>query len=319
MTVEVRLLGLRARISGPSALVREIREVLPTLPRWLDDDAATVASFAIETDLPARLIPHAVGSTGHGVVGARNGSFSPYLDLAARRACRIERDGVTVWESDRLDQVVPYLEWALNAAALEQLSSAYLLHAGTVAVGDQGVLLAGGSGRGKTTLVAALVHGAGFTYFSDEVAVIEPATRRLLPFAKSLYVRVGSRDALAPFGLPPDAAPRYQQLDGETAWYIVPNEEWLPQAPATPRYIVFPHFVPDAPLELSPVTRSAALERLLEQSFNLQMHGAAGIQGLVSLLREVDCYALTFGQLDEAVDALRRLVATRELRISTDP
>ena len=53
--------------------------------------------------------------------------------------------------------------------------------------------------------------------------------------------------------------------------------------------------------------RSLALPRLLEQSFGLRNHGATGIGVMTALLQTADCYTLTVGSLDAAIELLTRL------------
>ena len=59
------------------------------------------------------------------------------------------------------------------------------VHAGVVGTAESCLLLAGPSGAGKSTLTAALL-AAGFTYYTDEVAIIERKTHRLIPCPVSL-------------------------------------------------------------------------------------------------------------------------------------
>ncbi len=199
--------------------------------------------------------------------------------------------------------IVPYLEWAINAAAVERLKDFYLLHAGVVAHGDRALVLPAASGSGKTTLIAALL-AAGFGYLSDEIAVVDPSTGHLLPFAKSLYVREGSRSVLAPLYPELRAAARFQQTDAQPIWYLCPRNEWLPPAAVPLSHVILPTYEPGAATRLSRVGRSDVLKRFLEQSFNLRDHGASGVGGLVRLLQSAECYELTYGHLDEAIAAI---------------
>lgn len=208
-----------------------------------------------------------------------------------------------VWDHSREEAVVPYLEWAINTAAVEHLKDHYLVHAGVVACGDTGVILPAASGSGKTTMVAALV-AEGCRYLSDEVAVIDPRAGALLPFAKSLYIRAASRELLAPSYPELRAAASYSEADGQPLWYLPPRSEWLPVGPVPLRVAVIPQYLPGAATVLAPAARSTVLGCLLEQSFNLQQHGGAGIAGLARLLQETACYTLTYGDLSDAVAAL---------------
>jgi hypothetical protein len=66
------------------------------------------------------------------------------------------------------------------------------VHAGSAGVRGKGVLLAGPSRAGKTTLSLALA-ARGHTFFGENVAAICRSTRTLLPFRRTGYVRSGPR------------------------------------------------------------------------------------------------------------------------------
>lgn len=83
--------------------------------------------------------------------------------------------------------------YAVNAILRDVTSrvhSHYLFHAAALSTpGEQGVLLAGASGLGKTTLTLALLD-RGWTLLSDEIAAVDRATGWLHPFPRSLGMRV---------------------------------------------------------------------------------------------------------------------------------
>lgn len=279
---EIQILGAFARVVGPLDLLRQLQRLFPATVRAAhasDRQASNHTTFTVQLDTPT--------PGWHQVL----------------------RDGVRLWAGQAEDELLPYLEWGINTAAAEWLGRRYLLfHAGSVAYAGGGLILPAPSGSGKSTLVAGLV-AAGFQYLSDEVAVLDPAALRLLPFAKSLCIKAGARDALRP--LYPELAtaiPR-RRFGGESVWYLTPSPDSSPSAPLPVRHVVLPRYCPGVVTALRPIARSAALQRLLEQSFNIRGHGALGVGRLVEMLRQARCYGLSVGSLDQAVDALLRLVA----------
>ena len=67
-----------------------------------------------------------------------------------------------------------------------------------------------------------------------------------------------------------------------------------------PRYNV-------APTQMIPVPRSDALARLMDQCLALRLRlDRDNVQKLVDWMGGIDCYALTFSSLDEAVDLVQR-------------
>jgi len=87
--------------------------------------------------------------------------------------------------------LAPYVYQDIVCDVLARVRSHVLLHAGAVARDGQGILLAGDSLHGKTTLVLALVR-RGFAFLSDETAALGRADRRVHPFPRSLSLRSGT-------------------------------------------------------------------------------------------------------------------------------
>ncbi|MFQ5610870.1 MAG: hypothetical protein ACE5H9_01910 [Anaerolineae bacterium] len=84
-----------------------------------------------------------------------------------------------------------YLQAIVFNTVAARLRSHYLIHAGAVSLDGQGIILAGDSGLGKTTLVLELVR-RGFKFLSDESAALGRADRRLHPFPRSLGLTPGT-------------------------------------------------------------------------------------------------------------------------------
>jgi hypothetical protein len=66
------------------------------------------------------------------------------------------------------------------------------LHAGSLKIGNSGVLLLGPSKRGKTTLSMALAS-RGHGFLGDDIAPVRAASGEILPFRKAVSVRSGPR------------------------------------------------------------------------------------------------------------------------------
>lgn len=88
----------------------------------------------------------------------------------------------------------------LNLLATTRTSGAVLLHAGAVEFDGRVVVVTGESGRGKSTLTAALVR-AGGAYLTDELVIIEPENLWVRPYPKPLDLDPTSLELLE---LPPD-------------------------------------------------------------------------------------------------------------------
>lgn len=169
------------------------------------------------------------------------------------------------------------------------------------------MLLPASQDVGKSTLTVALM-AAGFDYLSDEVGAIDPVTGRVYPFAKRVQLdpetleffpglseRLDDRRGLtgrllARFISPPDVGARF----GE---------------PARPRWIVFLDPDRTGTPHLEPVTKSAAVQRMAENSSNLYRYGERGVILLSRVAADADAFTLSGGNPKERAELLaERLV-----------
>jgi hypothetical protein len=277
---ELRCLDFHARVHGPAAVVERIARGRPVAPAW----AVSASSGAV-------------------------------VELTIRGS-HVLRDGQVIASASRRSELLPLVERALNAAAVDHLGRRYvLLHAGAVARQEVGLLMPAASGSGKSTLVAGLV-AAGFAYLSDEVAILDPHSGRLLPFANSLGIKAGGRRL---FGgrYPELAGIARRRVDGRAVWPLPPPERAWPRAPVRVGVIVLPRYRPASQPRLSPIGRSAALAACVAQTSRLQAHGPTGLRALVALVRGAECYSLRCGDLAASLDALQTAVAASRSRRTT--
>ena len=293
---DFRVLGFHGRAVGPAAIIDELRGLFPTLPDW-----------AVAGPVP--------------VVHGRAPTVVSIRPSGERGGHVVMVDGADHWVAETEREVVPTLEWTLTQAAVDDVGERYiLLHGGAVARNGRALVMPAASGSGKSTLVGGLVAG-GFRLASDEVAAIDPATGLLLPFARALSVKGGSRAALASRYPGLDTLPPRYRLSGAAVWYLMPGPtSWL-ETPTEIGFVVLPRYAPGEATKLSPLARSAALPRFLEQSFSLPKHGARGIAAVTRLLQRAACYELTIGTLDAAIALLTALADFSDSRslTSTSP
>ena len=149
----------------------------------------TVTDPEVAARLAAVFAPFAAGPTGlhhphdYRLVHEPDAPRDPWL---------LTCDGSLLTASPDRDAVVEYLVWHVNTQALSHAPDRVLVHAGAVVrPGGGAVVLVGPSGAGKSTLVTALVR-AGWGYLSDELAVIDPASRLVEPHARRIHLKPGS-------------------------------------------------------------------------------------------------------------------------------
>jgi hypothetical protein len=220
----------------------------------------------------------------------------------------VTRDGERLACGQQPGDAVGWVVWDVNRAAAEAGGDHLLFHAGAIEAGDIGVLLPGASGSGKSTLVAGLVR-AGLGYLTDELAALDLARGRLLPYAKPITVKAGSFAVLA--DMDPDR-------DGKPGAGLGWGEEWqVPVGADTgrrvgracaPGLVIVPRYVAGAATRLTALSDTEAFFSLALHAVNLLRHGAAGNQAVGRLATQCSCFALTMSDLDEACALVLDLV-----------
>jgi hypothetical protein len=204
-------------------------------------------------------------------------------------------------QAGRLSKLGPLVKAALWREAVNSSDFLLDLHAGVVGRNGRCILLPAAAGSGKSSLTAALVH-AGYDYFSDEVALVEPGTFRVRPVPLATCVKSTAWDLMSRYYPELPTFPIHRRDDGKVVRYVPPHPARIQKTPALVSHIFFPRYVEGQATQLKPLARSDALARLMDQCLALRLRLDQGSVGeLIRWIAGIDCYALTFSSLDEAV------------------
>jgi hypothetical protein len=204
--------------------------------------------------------------------------------------------------------MVDWLMADLCRRAVSGTTNYLAIHAAVASRDGRGIILPAAPDAGKSTLVAGMVQ-AGFSFLSDEVALIDPDTGWVHPFPRPLLLDPSSVAALN--GLQEKLPPDYELF--RLHRYHVAPDDLRSGALGTKQpvsLLVQPRYEAGAVSQLEVMSRADALRLLVEQSFNLDRSGGEGIRVLAGIVRAADCYRLTFGDLPTAVSIVRGLFAS---------
>ena len=179
------------------------------------------------------------------------------------------------------------------------------LHAGSVGIRGQGVLLMGPKGAGKTTLSLALA-ARGHAFLGDEIAGVRLDSMELVPVRRSLAVRDGPRAAAVGVALDREQAPYEPFPDGTSRRRAFAGQLFGEPANALPlRRLVFLRGKgPAARLEPAPAGREL-LGRLTP--LGASMWGRPPVHAMRDLLRlvtAVPAFMLELGPPEATADLL---------------
>jgi hypothetical protein len=188
-----------------------------------------------------------------------------------------------------------------------------LFHAGGLAWGDQGLLLPGSIGAGKTTLTAWLAAAGigGLAYLSDEMAFFPEGWEAMHTYTRPLNLKSPARPALqAVFDFQGQAGRMLSTAFGD----LIPPELLSFAGPrqATPvRLILFPRYAAGSRFEVRRLTRAQAGLALMECLVNARNLPGHGFSEVARLARLAPAYRLSyssFAQIGERIEILLRSV-----------
>lgn len=284
-------------LGGPGVLIEigpfvvRVRTEVPSLRRHLE---------RLYPDFPA-----GIGDSGHFDVAVLAGRG---IRRWVRRQSRLVLNGAEPFLPLAEDMAGPSMEWGLNWCIGQRAHRWVPVHAAAVERQGRAMILSAPSGSGKSTLCAAMVF-SGWRLFSDEFALIDPATRRLSPAPRPLCLKEAAIDIMR--RRYPDVVLSDIRLDVEKHRFVHarPPADSVRRAGETAPvgWIVLPRYVPGQPTLIEPLPKAQALMALTDQSFNYNYLGARGYECLVDLVREAECYRLEYSDLDDVLARLAQL------------
>jgi hypothetical protein len=203
------------------------------------------------------------------------------------------------------NEVVPWLIYKLFDHGLARLGHRLIFHAGVAAKDGRALLLPAVSGSGKSTLAAALT-ASGWAYLSDELAVVDPQSLRVEPFALPIGLKDKSMAALA--GFIPGVAdlPRHIRADGIGLRYFTPPEA-APERGLPIDALVFPRYSRDGTTRLKALKPLESLAKLAATGSSARPLTSKDIAAILQLAA-LPGYQLAFSDLKTALDQFQGLL-----------
>ncbi|MET0209885.1 MAG: HprK-related kinase A [Burkholderiaceae bacterium] len=205
-------------------------------------------------------------------------------------------------------QALAMLEWGINWCIAAHAHQFLLIHAAVLERGGRALVMPAPPGSGKSTLCAALAQ-RGWRLLSDELGLLDLTTGLIHGMARPINLKNASipvMKAFAPQALFSASMPNTSK--GTVALVRPPDAAIAARhVPATPAWVVLPAWRHGVPAQLEPIERARAFMDLAEQSFNYDLHGAAGFKTLGRLVEQCDCYRFEYSRLDEAVKLFESL------------
>ncbi len=198
-------------------------------------------------------------------------------------------------------QAFAMLEWGLNWCVAAHCHQYLIIHAAVIEKDGRAAVLPAPPGSGKSTLCTGLVM-RGWRLLSDELALYDMESGMIYGMARPINLKNKSIDLIQNFApLAVMTAPMPGTTKGTVALVRPPVESVMRvHEPVKATWIVLPKYVLDAFPELVPHSRARTLMLIAEQSFNYDILGQSGFEGVGRLVDQSECYQFTYSQLDDA-------------------
>ncbi|WP_369812340.1 HprK-related kinase A [Alkalimonas delamerensis] len=200
-------------------------------------------------------------------------------------------------------QAYAMLEWGMNWCIATHEMQHVIIHAAVLAKDNKAILFPAPPGSGKSTLTTWLAFH-GWRLLSDEMALIQPFSRTVLPFVRPICLKNNSITLAKSWF--PDATFSTIASDthkGDVIHLSPPEDSW--QQSCTPAEIigvVFPNFRADQALQVYQLNKTESFMQLAQNAFNYGVIGDDGFSTLCQLIEQVPGFEIFYQDLAE-VDA----------------
>lgn len=181
----------------------------------------------------------------------------------------------------------------------------YMLHAAGLCLHGKGILVAGQSGTGKTTLTLALLRG-GFDFLADDTVFLT-GMNRIMAFPDECAITAQTAEFF----------PELKLLQGVANKSVAPKHPFCasrlfgikPRWECLPQVIVFPKPSPVTQSILTPMPKADALIELMCNVLRTERRTSqAHLDALAALVKSCQCYRLQTGRDFDNLPALLKSV-----------
>jgi HprK-related kinase A len=213
-------------------------------------------------------------------------------------------------------QALPFLEWGMNWAISNHAHQDLILPAASLERESQAIILPGVPGAGKSTLCAGLVS-RGWRLLSDELTLIRLKDGLIDALSRPISLKNASIDIVRGLLGNEDIGPVCTDTGKGTVAHAKPPTASIEAANAMnpvatrPAWIVFPTYVPNAPVQIDEIGRARGFMDLQAQAFNFDLIGGEAFKSLSNLVNQTRLCRVSYGSMDLAFEGLREITGVR--------
>ncbi len=221
------------------------------------------------------------------------------VETSPQGSLHLLRDDIPLSPIPSLSYALAYLTQDITNQLVSQSQETLAFHAAGLAYGQQGILLCAPSGSGKSTL-AAWLTASGFDFQSDEVVAITPDAHAMYGLTCPIILKHGSAFVWRHW-LGTNAEQQVIYSLNGAAW-VHPESLRRDSVSfvAHPEIVVFPHYVSNASLTVTPLSPAETVFYLMHQLVNFKRFPDQGLTAITQVAQQITAYRLTYADVTQA-------------------
>jgi hypothetical protein len=276
------------------------------MPTRIITFAGSTVAIEYEGPGPARIVDFLYRAVPP---GARQPAQITYRLLAANgtKGLRLYRNEELIYEGEAEANVADILLGNTCYNLADRSQNGLLFHGAGLAWQEQGVLMPGTMGAGKSTLTAWLL-GRGFDYLTDELVFIPDGSSRMQTFPRPLNLKRPSRTVLSG---QIDFTKQAAHILSSTTTDLVPAPLFNPNSKYYEpplNLVILPRYQANGEFLLQPLSKAQTGLELMQCLVNARNLSDHGFLEITRLARAVPAYKLSYASFDQIGDCVEFLL-----------
>jgi HprK-related kinase A len=206
-----------------------------------------------------------------------------------------------------------FLEWGMNWTVAGNELQHVIIHSAVLAKGNKAILFPAPPSSGKSTLTAYLAHN-GWRLLSDEMALIIPQSKTVVPFVRPICLKNQSIDIakqLFPDGKFSDIAKDTHK--GDVIHLSPPDSSWENSTNTAELVgVVFPNYRANQTLQIYQLDKTQAFMQLVENAFNYSVLRDVAFSTLTKVIDNVQTFEIFHNDLAQVAAFLEQEIIDYE-------